>query len=115
MFDTDEAADTGVSLTREPPYEQWAGPIGAPYVNENGSLDVRGTLDRLLATQPGLDVLNIATMLIAVDGALTSDERVDLLIVMARCHAWLDAVTQKLLANVDRDAGEPSRRSDEPG
>jgi hypothetical protein len=112
MFESEPLSS---GLTTEPPYEKWALPIGAPYVNEDGTLNTRGTLDRLLATQPGPDVLNVATMLAAYKELLSPEERIDLLIVLERCTSWTDAVKQQVLAAVDSDAGPAAKRSDEPG
>jgi hypothetical protein len=84
-------------------------------VMTNGAIDVRATLDSLADDSPGPWMAHIAVHLAAMSRQnLTPAERVDLLMLMERCEAWMSAQKQRVLADLNRDAG-CGRAAEQPG
>src|SRR4051794_31963533 len=58
-----------------------------------GALEVRGTLDQLLAATPGPEVMTVASLITSLPAHdVSDDEWVDLSRVINRCKAWLDSL-----------------------
>jgi hypothetical protein len=85
------------ALTQEAPAEDdLALPAPLLVTGPDGGLDVRATVERLLAAQPGPDVMAAAS---ALDPVLLDDNtRIDLIRVIERCKSWMDAVEARQLA-----------------
>src|SRR5436189_5943015 len=79
----------------------------------DGGIDVRATVDLLLACLPGPAVLTVASQLLALDPVDIADaDRVDLVYILERCESWLQATKQPVLAQLGRAAG---RKTITPG
>jgi hypothetical protein len=94
-----------------------AGPAVAHIVrDEYGVIVIRETLDALLAAPPGPWMATIVALFAALPRAeVSTDERIDMLGLLERCESWISAQKQLVFAELRRDAGVPSPRSDEPG
>jgi hypothetical protein len=75
--------------------------------DETAELDVSATLHRLLAAQPGPEVLTVAAALSEL--TLTDAQCVDLAVVFERCDGWLQAAKQPTFARLGRAAGNKDR------
>jgi hypothetical protein len=80
----------------EAPAEDDLGVLGLLVTNPDCSVDVRATVDHLLAAQPGPDVLAVAAML--DPQVCDQDCRLDLVKVYERCKCWVDAQEARHLA-----------------
>jgi hypothetical protein len=101
-------------ITAEPGPEDVDSPGLLLLTREDCSLDIDATLRWLSEAQPGPEVQAAAVMVAGLH--LTDAQRIDVVAVLERCDAWLQAVKQPVLAGLGRSAGSrsttPGRRED---